>query len=94
MLLVLIIVTLMVRCTLPIYRGCAPTGLHPCQPFVHFRNPMDTGLLWMYALYSPPIPKKLSRVEMLLRTRSLIVILLIIKSVESNPGEFLYFANI
>ena len=88
-LLVVILVALMDQVVLPIYRGCAPTGFHSCQPFVHFRNPTDMGLLWMYALYSPPISKKLSPAKMLLSTRSLIVILLIIRSVKSNPGEFL-----
>ena len=86
---VLIVVALGIRCASSTFRGCAPTGFHPCQPLMEFRNPEDTGLLWMYALYSPPRPKKLSRTEMLLRTRSLIVILLIIGCIELHPGKFL-----
>ena len=27
----LILVVLMVRCTMPIYKGCSSTGFHPCQ---------------------------------------------------------------
>ena len=87
-LLVLVIVALCMKCSSATFRGCAPTGSHPSQPFMRFENPEDTGLLWMYTLYAPPRPKKISRAEMLLKTRSLILILLLIGTVESNPGEF------
>ena len=87
-LLVLIVIALGIRCSSAIFRGTCPTGYHSYEPFTHFKNPEDTGLLWMYALYTPPRPQKLRRTDMLLRTRSLILILLIIGCVESNPGKF------
>ena len=77
------------RVTLSIYRGCAPTGFHPCHPLLQFRNPEDTGLLWMYALYIPHRPKKLTHADKLFGTSALIVMLLIIGGIESHPGEFL-----
>ena len=86
-LLVIIAVALMDRLTLSIYSGCAPTGFHPCRSFMDFRNPEDTGLLWMYALYTPNRCKKLTRANMLLNTPALIVMLLIIGGIESHPGE-------
>ena len=64
------------------------TGFQHFQPFMTFRDAEDTGLLWMYALYSPPRPKKLTRNEKLLNTRSLTVILLIVGGIECHPGEF------
>ena len=64
------------------------TGFQHFQPFMTFRDAEDTGLLWMYALYSPPRPKKLTRNEKLLNTRLLIVILLIVGGIECHPGEF------
>ena len=86
---VLILAVLVLRSSTPIARQCFPSGFLHFQPFIHFRNPEDTGLLWMYALYTPPRPKKLSRTHLLLRTRSLILVILLIGCVESNPGEFL-----
>ena len=85
---VLILVALAIRSSTPIKRGCSPTGYKEYEPFMSFTEAEDTGLLGFYLLYSPPRPKKLSRVEMLLRTRSLIMILLLIGCVESHPGEF------
>ena len=90
-LLTVIVVALGLRCSSPTFRSCVPIGYHPCRSFMYYRNPEDTGLLWMYALYSSHKPKKLSRGEMLLRTRSLILILLLIGCVESHPGECLDF---
>ena len=87
---VLTVVVLAIRTSTSVRRGCAPTEFGEFQPLLRFKNAKDTGLLWMYALYTPPRPKKLSRTDMLLRTRSLIVILLIVGSVESNPGEFVW----
>ena len=85
---VLIFVALIIRLSAPLKRGCSPSGYKEFKPLMSLRDPEDTGLLWMYALHSPPRPKKSSCVEMLLRTRSLIMILLLIGCVESHPGEF------
>ena len=87
-LLVLILVALFIRSCSPIKRGCSPCGYKEYQSLMTFTEAEHTGLLGFYVLYSPPRPKKLSRVEMLLRTRSLIMILLLIGCVESHPGEF------
>ena len=73
-----ILVALAMRNSMPIKRGCSPSGFQHFEPFMLFTEAEDTGLLWMYALHSPPRPKMLSRVEMLLRTRFLIMILLLI----------------
>ena len=86
---VLIITALVVRSSKPIKRGCNPSGFRHFETFMTFRDAQDTGMLWIYALYSPPRPKKLSRCQMILRTRSLIIILLLIGCVESHPGELL-----
>ena len=86
---ILILTTLVVRSSSPITRQCFPYGFLHFQPLMHFKNPENTGLLWMYALYIPPSPKKLRRVQMLLRTRFLILIMLLTGCVESNPGEFI-----
>ena len=85
---VLVLAALLTRSSAPITRGCAPLGYHPTQALMHFTNPEDSGLLWLYTLYTPPSAKKLTRNEKLLNTRSLIVILLIIGGIESHPGEF------
>ena len=69
-------------------RSCSPTGYREFEPLITLREAEDTGLLGFYVLYSPPRPKKLSHVEMLLRTTSLIMIFLLIGCVESHPGEF------
>ena len=87
----LIIIALCMRCSSATFRGAFPSGYEPYQPLMEFNNPEDTGLIWMYALYTPPRPKKLEDTDMLLRTRSLILILLIIRCVESHPGEFYEF---
>ena len=84
----LIVIALCMRCLSATFRGAFPSGYEPYQPLTDFNNPEDTGLIWMYA-GTPPRPKKLKRTDMLLRTRSLILILLIIGCVESHPGEFL-----
>ena len=85
----LILVALVIRSSTPIKRLCNPSGFQHFKPFLTFTEVQDTGLLWMYALHSPPKPKKLTHCEMLLRTRSLIMILLLTGCVESHPGEFL-----
>ena len=76
------------RASKPIKRSCSPSGFRHFEPLMTFTEAEDTGLLSFYVLYSPPRLRKLSRVEMLLRTRSLIMILLLIGCVESHPGEF------
>ena len=85
----LIITAVVVRSSTPIKRGCYPSGFRHFETFMTFRDAEDTGMLWMYALYSPLRPKKLSRCQMILRTRSLIITLLLIGCVESHPGELL-----
>ena len=86
---VLILSALVVRSSASRKRGCTPSGFKDFQPFITFREAEDTGLLGFFVLYSPPRPKKLKRCEMLLRRRSLIMILLLIGCVESHPGELL-----
>ena len=86
---VLILVALVMRTSTPIKRGCSPTGHREFEPLMMFREAEDTGLLWMYALHSLPRQKKLTNCEILLKTRSLILILLLTGSTESHPGEFL-----
>ena len=86
---VIIVTALIVRSLTPIKRSCIPSGFENFEPFMTFRDAEDTGLLGFYVLYSPPRPKKLTRCEMLLRTRSLIMILLLIGCVESHPGDLL-----
>ena len=85
-----LVLTAVVMCSsTPIEHQCFPSGFLRFQPLMQFKNAEDTGLLWMYVLYTPPRPKKLSRTHILLRTRSLILIILLIGCVESNPGKFL-----
>ena len=86
---VLVLTALVVRSSTPIARQCFPSGFLCFQPLMQFKNAEDTGFLWMYVLYTPPRPKKLSRSHILLRTRSLILVILLIGCVESNPCEFL-----
>ena len=90
-LLVLILVVLLVRTSTPIRRGSFPTGYRELEPLMSYRDAEDTGLLSFYLLYTPPRPKKLSHCQMMLRTRSLLLILLAIGCVEANPGKFLKF---
>ena len=87
-LLILIIVVLVIRSTTPIKRSCIPSGYKECQPFMTYLDAEDTGLHWLYMLYSPSRPKKLSQCQTLLKTRMLILILLPIGCVESHPGKF------
>ena len=86
---VIIVFSLVVRSLTPIKRSCIPSGFENFEPFMTFRDAEDTGLIGFYVLYSPPRPKNLTRCEMLLRTRSLIMILLLTGCVESHPGELL-----
>ena len=86
---IIIITALIVRSLKLIKRSCIPSRFENFKPFMTFRDAEDTGLLGFYVLYSPPRPKKLTRCEMLLRTRSLIMIPLLIGCVESHPGELL-----
>ena len=85
---ILILVALVMRTSMPIKRGCSPSGFRHFEPLMTFTEAEDTGLLGFYVLYSPPRPKKFGSVEMLLRMRSLIMILLLIGYVDSHPGEF------
>ena len=85
---ILVLTALVVRSSTPIERQCFSSGFLRFEPFMSFRDVEDTGLLWMYVLYTPPRPKKLSCTHILLRTRSLILIILLIGCVESYPGEF------
>ena len=57
---VLILVALVMRTSTPIKRGCSPSGYREYEPLMSFRDPEDTGLLWMYVLYSP---KKLHKLQ-------------------------------
>ena len=86
---ILIVSALVVRSLISMKRSCTASGFKDFQPFMTFRDVGDTGLLGFYVLYGPPRPKKLTRCEMLLRTRSLIMILLLIGCIESHPGELL-----
>ena len=88
-LLVLIVTFLVVRTSIPIKRSCAPLGYKEFEPLMTYRGPEDTGLLWMYVLYSPKKPRKLDRCEKLWRKRCLVLMLLLIAGIESNPGEFI-----
>ena len=90
---ILILTALVVHSSSPIARGHEPIGYHPAQALMHFNNPVDTGLLQLYKLYTPPSPKKLRRVQMLLRTRTLVLIILLFGCVEPHPVEF-YNCNI
>ena len=85
---VLILVALVIRSSTPIKRGCSPTGYEEYVPFMTYRDAEDTGLLGLYVLYSPKKPRKLHRCEKLWRKRCLILMLLLIAGIESNPGEF------
>ena len=87
---VLILVALIMRTSIPIKRSCAPLGYEEFEPLMTYRDPEDTGLLWMYVLYSPKKPRKLERCEKLWRKRCLILMLLHIAGIESNPGEFIH----
>ena len=85
---VLILVALLTRTCTPIKRGCSPSGYKEFEPLMSFRDPEDTGLLWMYVLYSPKKPRKLESCVKLWRKRCLILMFLLIAGIESNPGEF------
>ena len=84
---VLMLVALFMRSSTPIKRSCAPTGYRGFEPLMMLREAEDTGLLGFYVSYSPPRPKQLSHVQMLLRTRSLISMLLLIGCAESHPDD-------
>ena len=85
---VLILVALAMRTCTPIKRGCSPSGFQHFEPFMSFRDAEDTGLLGLYVLYTPKKPRKLDRCEKLWRRSCLILMLLLIAGIESNPGEF------
>ena len=86
---VLILVALAMGTSIPIKRGCSPTGYEEYEPLMTFTEAEDTGLLGLYVLYSPRKPRKLHRCEKLWRKRCLILMLLLIAGIESNPGEFI-----
>ena len=85
---VLILVALAMRTSIPIKRGCSPTGYEEYEPLMTFSETEDTGFLGLYVLYSPKKPRKLDRCEKLWRKRCLILMLLLVAGIESNPGEF------
>ena len=87
----LIVVALCVRHLSATFRGAFPSGYEPYQPLMEFDKPENTGLYWMYTLCTPLRPKKLKCTDMLLRTRSLTLIILIIGCVENHPCEFMNF---
>ena len=85
---VLILLALVIRSSTPIKQGCSLTGYEEYEPLMTFAEAEDTGLLGLYVLYSPKKPRKLERCQKLWRKRCLILMLLLIAGVESNPGEF------
>ena len=87
----LIVVAIVVRTSTPIKRGCAPTGFREFEPLISYNEAEDTGLLGLYVLYTLKKPKKLQRTEKYWRTRSLILILLLMSGIETNPGEISIF---
>ena len=87
-LLILIVTALILGTSVPIKRGCAPTGFRHFEPLMSYRDVEDTGLLSLYILYSPKKPRKLDRCEKLWRTRNLILMLLLIVGIEPHLGEF------
>ena len=82
----LILVTLILRTSILIKRSCAPFRYEEFELLMTYRDPEDTGLLWMY---SPKKPRKLERCEKLWRKRCFNLMLLLIAGIESNPGEFI-----
>ena len=85
-LVVLILVALVVRSATPIKRSCTLSGFPDFEALMTYLDAEDTGLTWMYMLYSPPRPRKLSLCQTLLKTRSLLLVLLAIGCAETNPG--------
>ena len=85
---VLILVCLFVRTLIPIKRSCALLRQEEYVPFMTYRDAEDTGLLGFYVLYSPNKPHKLECCQKLWQKRCLILMLLLITGIESNPGEF------
>ena len=83
---VLVITALVVRSATRIKRSCTLSGFLDFEALMTYLDAEDTGLTWMYMLYSPPRTKKLSLCQTLLKTRSLLLILLAIGCVETNPG--------
>ena len=65
-----------------------PKWFENFEPFITYLDAEDTGLLGFYVLYSPPRPKKLTHCDMLLRTRSLILILLLIGCLRVTQVSF------
>ena len=86
-LVVLILTALTMRTCTTIKRSCAPLGFREFEPLMTFTEAKDTGLLGFYVLYTPKKPRKLERCHKLWRKRSLILMLLLISGIESNPGE-------
>ena len=86
---VLILVALFIRSSTPIKRRCSPSGFKEYEPLMTFTEAEDTGLLGLFVLYNPKKPHKIHRCEKLWRKRCLILMLLLIAGIESNPGEFI-----
>ena len=85
---VLIVTALVVRSSSPIRRGCNPSGFLHFEPFMTFGDAEDTELLGFYILHSPKKPRKLDCCEKLWHKRSLILMLLLLAGIETNPDEF------
>ena len=85
---ILILVALLVRTSMPFQCACFPSGFQNFEPLMSYLDAEDIGLLSFYLLYSPPRPKMLTRCERLLSTRALILILLATGCTEINPGKF------
>ena len=84
----LILVALVIRSSTPIKQGCSPSGYKEYEPLMSFPEAEDTGLLDLYVLYTQKKPRKLHRYEKLWRKCCLVLMLLLIGRIESNPGEF------
>ena len=56
---ILVLVALVMQTSMPIKRGCSPSDYREYEPLMSFRDPEDTGLLWMYVLYCPKKCRKL-----------------------------------
>ena len=86
-LIVLILVALVICSSTPIKRGCSPCYKEH-EPSMLFTEAEDTGLLGLFVLYTLKKPRKFHRCEKLWRKHCLILMLLLIAGIESNPGEF------
>ena len=56
-----------------------------------FRDIQKSDLVWKYVFYKPLLSSKIHRVSKLLRSRALIIMLLITGCVEAHPGPSMSF---